>query len=98
MSATPEYSRTLLESRDRCCEAMRNARVFHHKLKLESSFHKSKQSFWRLFSSSGLQVISCLSALNPRIASAKYDGKSAADVEVWPDSPNGKCVALLAER
>lgn len=35
--------------------------------------------------SNGLRVISCLSALNVRVAGTQLDRNSVTDVEIWPE-------------
>lgn len=67
------------------------------KSKLDRPFWKIIQAFLGPFVSNAMQVISCLSAVNMRVAGATIDRSSTADAEIWPEAANANCVAQCTE-
>lgn len=71
MTATVDYSECIMDGRIRFCKAMRNVQERQPEIKSEQAALQDYTA--GLFVNNGLRFISCLSALNLRIADAKRD-------------------------
>lgn len=78
ISATLDYSRSILEGTIRLC----TSEVCQSKMETKKPFHKVVQSILVLFAGCELRVILRLSAINMRIPGAKRGRSSLADVEM----------------
>lgn len=76
------------------CKATRNLQVCHSKIKLDRPFCEIVQGFLKVFLSNVLRFISCVNALNFRIARINLGRGSVADVEISPVAANFNSVEL----
>lgn len=97
MSATFDHLGTTLESKIRCCKARPKARLCQQEVKSRKLFSRTMQSFLGLFASGGLRTISFIIALNVHNADAKYDRRSMADIQMWPEALDDNTVTQWTE-